>query len=339
MKPNPKANIRFLILAWIIPFIFSMYMYYGFATTYTEVFSEVSFRQQYSSGIYRYRVLGSFIQLQIFKEINKTGFSFPAPQSIKYLDPNFSPDFYFSYFVNNTVFLCLTCSILFLILNHIPSQGYLYNCDLVLILLCLLICLTQYVVVPYDSLSYFLLFLAIYLILLPWTRLRSIVLGVIVVFSTLTRETAILIPAFYLAIYSDQILDVRHLNRYQMTFLLTTIIFLVTYFTLRIYFGFSSAFFQKLELFANFSNPLRFIGILLFLVLLLILLFDGHNQNIIIRFLLTSSPYVIGIMLFGTTWEARLFLPIILILVVIKAIPLNPNVIPKEPFAGLNVMS
>ena len=69
-----KTSLRLFIAAIFLPLAFSGMMYIGSTTAYTwGVFDKVGFHQQYSDGIYKYRVLGRESLLYFFQKFRKFG--------------------------------------------------------------------------------------------------------------------------------------------------------------------------------------------------------------------------------------------------------------------------
>src|SRR6266540_2096359 len=159
MKITTAPFLRILLLGCVIPIIASSIVYQGFTTNYTtQVFSEQSFKNQYENGIYKYRVLGRVLLLKTYKLINSYELPTLTPfNSLKLLDRAGDIEFFSAYFYINTVFLCLTCMVLFFILGGHTKDTDFMNVDLPILFICFLIAITQYVIVPYDNISYFFL--------------------------------------------------------------------------------------------------------------------------------------------------------------------------------------
>jgi len=236
------TTIRFLLLGWVIPCVLGLMVYYGFVTNYTsQVFSHQGFVNQYENGIYKYRMLGREALLEMERLVKAHGpLPLRPPASLRLLDRAGDPDLYAAYFLLNTLFLCLTCSVLFVAFHQGGKAGEELPADLAVLASALVMAITQYVVVPYDTLSYFFLALGIALSLHPSPgHGRLGLLALATVLGTLTRETAALIPAFFFALHHREILVWPFGDRPKrrlLQFLLVSAAFLAAYLALRLYF-------------------------------------------------------------------------------------------------------
>ena len=318
--------VRFLCLAWLIPFVSSAVVYFGFASNYTTgVFSAAGFENRYEAGVYRHRILGREALLRIHEFIEDYGLPALAPRSLAIMDRQGSPAFYTAYFLSNTLFLCLTCSVLFFLLDRFASAQGAATPDLVLLSLILLMTITQFVVVPYDTLSYFFLATGCGLILRRPSLAGRLALAVVVVLAALNRETAALTPAFFFAVHH------RHLLRrplrltdqhYMLGFLL--LCFAATYGALRLALGAQDSIYQSFRLAENLGNPFSMLGTAFFAAVALVLCLGGGdrrashaNGHANAMFLLAASPYVLFVLILGQPWEIRLWVPMILSMVIL----------------------
>ena len=192
--------------------------------------------------------------------------------------------------------------------------------DLPILCLALLMSFAQFVITPYDTLSYFFLAAAI----LPAMKITpslmdDIFLGIIVILATLTRETATLILSFYFAIHHKSILGKSFLNPEKIRLLVMTILFLATYWALRWYLGLDDATHKNFRLLLNFSNdPLPIIGALFFPAVISLFFTDGNARKTMAIFLAASTPYWLAMLCVAYPWEIRLWVPIILLMVFLK---------------------
>ncbi len=309
-----------LCLGFFIPFVLSMVVYFGFSSNYTSgLFSEAGFREQYETGIYRFRILGRITLLEINAFLEARQSPQIAPRALFLLDRNASPRFYTAYFLNNTLFLCLTCCTLLLLFDRISSRQNLWIGDLAVLLLCLLMAITQYVVAPYDTLSYFFLALGAFLTYSRQRPATVAALSAVVVLGALTRETAALIPAFYLAVHHRPLLArPLRVSIHHAALIFSALCFVATYAALRLALGFEAAFLKNIQLAYNLANPFGVAGLLFFAAILAVLLLSGPGRREGAVFLLVSLPYSLFLLATGILWEIRLWVPVILALVVLK---------------------
>ena len=323
MKKNADFFIRLFLLAFVIPLIMSIMAYAGFFTNYTaEVFSQEGFEHYYRSGIYKYRLISPDLLIHTYQLIKAYDLPTIFPHSLTVMDSDGDPQFYSAYFYVNTFFLCLTCLIVIMILSAGRRSPDFLVLDLPIIFLCALIALTQYVIVPYDTISYFLLSLAVALILSrrrSWWRLLS--LSAILVIATLIRETSAFILALYFAVDYREILPKpgnRELNSTQAAFLVLIFCFLCTYIGLRIALGSEQSIFQAFLLARNMNLSYSILGLLFFASVSLLFLTTPPITKEMTIFSVVTFPYVIFVFLFADPWEIRLWVPMILPLLILK---------------------
>ena len=321
MKKFSVFLLRLLFLGCIIPTILSTVAYKGFTTNYTTgVFSRQGFENQYENGIYRYRILGRIMLLKTHDLVKEYDLPTISPLSLKLLDEQGDELFYTAYFYLNTFFLCLTSLILIVLLDGNRTEAFIMV-DLPLLCMCFLMTITQYVVVPYDILSYFFLAVSTLLIIRGnQSAWNLFVLCCVVVLATLTRETAILILAFYLAIHHSAILTnpkTFRVNRQQTALLILSVCFGCTYVALRFLLGFENAIFQDLWLFGK-ANLYSTMSILFLIGITLLCAVTKVLTKELTVFVAASLPYILAMMLTASLWEIRIWTPVVLLLVILK---------------------
>jgi hypothetical protein len=302
-----------MILTVALPFFVSVVVYFGFGTNYTGgVFHEAGFRKQYESGIYRYRILGRDLLLQTHGFVTSENpvagrlrwlFARP-PASVGFLDPRVDATFYAAYFLQNTFFLVLACGLLYSILmlgtgTDPPSVP--------LLVAVLLMGLTQYVVSPYDTLFYALLLLSFLLILRPF-RFSVPLLALLMVVSTLARESSALTLSFFFARHHDRLLGFRRKEVVQLAVL--TAAFAVTYASLRLWLGFDHAVWQNLDLSRNLTSFHSLAGIAALPVVSYALCRGSRHLKSCLLFLAACSPYLVAMLVVASPWEMRLWVPV-----------------------------
>jgi len=304
---------RFAVLGFLSPIVLSFVVYAGFNSNYTsQGLTLQGFEEQYFNGVYRYRVLGRGLLFETYELVKN--------MSLPVLESSVGdPQLYSAYFYLNTIFLCLTCATLFFVLGGNKRASFL-TVDLPLLFLCSLMSLGQFVVVPYDTLSYFLLALSALVILKgknsPW---QIIVLGSLVILATLTRESAILIISFYFSVNYSQIWRKSKGLRWtheQVTLLVIAACFALTYLILRFILGFSQSLFQNLTFVGN-SNLLSAIGLLFLIGMVFLMLASSSRSKNSVLFTISSLPYLIPMGLIAVTWEIRLWVPFLILLLLL----------------------
>lgn len=323
-----KSLLRFLSLGLFIPITFMVIMYAGLGSNYTwgGYFTDKGFNGLYSSGIYKYRVLGRESVRQFYALTNADKLPGFAPDTVKKKYPQVDENLYAAYFYNNTLFLCISCCLLILIFtrNQDPSFSL---CELPIVAMTLLMAVTQYIVVPYDSLTYAFLFAAIYLITAnKQSRLNSVLLLVITCLATLTRETSFIILCFYAAWFHKPLWKnpLTEINIQHKTFALLLCVFASSYLSLRLYYGFSQGMFHSLAIARNIN--ISSIFALLFVASFIAIFFTSSvNTKALKLFLCFCIPYMLMIIIVAIPQEMRLWMPIILPMIILKTLSETPR--------------
>lgn len=312
-----REALHAFFLCIILPSTLNFFAYYGFVTNYSRfVFSRSGFLEQFESGIYRYRVLGRWLLLFVHRVITHfhpvSGASNRLTQFLETSDINF----YHSYFLLNTFFLCLTIATLYLIFRLPAFDVKAREADPWLMIVAFLIVLTQFVILPYDTLSYFLLCLSAYMMLHPKTGWTLPALTVIVVLAALTRETAALTLALYAALYTRRQAVPCAVTLPGLGLLIGS--FVATYVGLRMAYGWNHGVGDGILLFHNLE-PRALVG-MGFLVTLGVLVFGQapvSRRRTLVAFLLFSAPYLFSIVVTGYLFEVRLGVPILIGMIVL----------------------
>ena len=321
---NFTTLARLITVAWILPILLSGVVYFGFASSYSlPVFSEAGFEQQYGSDVYKHRVLGILLLRETHRLIVEYDLPHGAPRALRILKAYESGRFYTAYFYHNTLWLCLACSVLFLLLNRTIMVRQPFFADLVLLGATLLMTVTQYVVVPYDTLSYFLLLSAFTLVLGTRGAFSLAALCGLTMLASLTRESAALVLSFYATIHFPKLVAGARRELVELGLLGAS--FAVPFLVLRS--GHGGDLFQGIMLRTNLKSPYALAGLAFLAAALLVPLFDSRNRTLCLRFLALASPYLIMALLLGNTWETRMWVPVLLPLLILK---LRPTGVPDS---------
>lgn len=312
-----------ILFGSFMAFLFSYIIYFGFISNYTlNLYSESNFRLQYDQDVYAYRLLGKNLLLELHEVLEnnvqyedaKSSFA-ELDKRIKTLDPSGTLNFYFAYFILNTFFLIL-CSILLVILLE-NSLLILSEPEKILILslAILLICLSQFVLVPYDTLSYFfqLLFLLGTLFYLRnQSYAKLLVLGIILGISTLNRESS----ALSLSAFASILLMYEGMNPKVLRNIgILGLGFLVPYVGLRFFIESDTTLVNQILLTENLRSISGKLGLMVWPLLGYIswvIAAKSINKKTILLFHLLSLPYFVFCILTGAWFEIRLYIPIFL---------------------------
>lgn len=194
------GSAEILLLAWLIPFCLLYFSYYGFVSNYTVgVFHTQGFFQAYGDGVYRYRLLHKpvlgiwYVLVHVWPSL-----AFDPRRGLAFLDPAGDRLFYGALFWHNAVFLGLCLHSLMLLLSAGPLRKPAPERRALMLAAAGILCLSQFVVVPYDLMSYFFLLAGAWALLaLPAGALQTGALLLAAALGMLTRESAVLLLAFH----------------------------------------------------------------------------------------------------------------------------------------------
>lgn len=285
---------RKVILCLVAPLCANFFAYYGFITHYSVgVFSPRGFHAQYDHEVFRYRVLGKALLLAVYRAVEYLN---PADAGWNRMAAFLGTDsinFYHSYYILNTIFLCLTL----LVVSD-------YLSDLELLVVTLLVAITQFVIVPYDAVAYFFLACAF-----RW-RHNLPVMAVLVFLAALNRETA----ALSLSLYACFLFLGRG-GSFRGLAVLTSV-FVATYISLRFVYGWGGAAVGNEFTFVRYLNRNSAVGIGFALAAGYALV---RRPAWALVFLACSLPYIVSVFLTGYPFEARLWIPLLLGVMLVQA--------------------
>jgi len=307
-----EKRIRELAVCVLFPVIASYVVYFGFNTNYTRgVFHEEGFRRQYESGIYKYRILGRYAFLMVVEFVENNSFVSEkmltlcggVPEPVTVMDEDCTSPYYLTYFLVNTIFLVVTSILLYIIFKAGTSS---HGCVLTLFLTSA-IALSQYVVSPYDTISYALLSGAILLILRPMKR-NTLWLAVLLALATLVRESSALILSFYFAHNHNK---VRNRDRKAISeLIILSLEYILIYACLRLVLGTENALVQHVHIESNLTWPRSLMGLLALLTISYISVSGCQKKTASVFFLFAALPYIIITLIAADVWEIRLWIPV-----------------------------
>jgi hypothetical protein len=309
-----RRFLHALALTVAFPCLVGIVVYYGFGTNYTGgVFHEAGFRSQYESGVYKYRILGRYLLLKTYHFVKSQcapagpagGVLSQPPASAEAADRKIDAAFYTAYFLQNTFFMVIACILLYFVLAGSATPRDSTGPTMVA---GLLMGLTQYVVSPYDTLSYALLLMSFLLISRPF-RFSFPLLVLAVVTGTLAKETSALALAFFFAIHHSDLLKFRRRETLQLAVLVVA--FVSTYTLLRVILGQNNReVWECVTLGLNLRDPFSWIGIAAMPIVSYLLCAGSRNLKRCLFFLAASSPYILIMPVIALGWEMRLWVPV-----------------------------
>ena len=296
----------------LLAFTVNSFIYFSFGNIYSsKILNYADFSKQFHSGIYQYRILSGYLIFWIYETLSTLNIDYSIFK-FRFLESRSEPQMYLSFYILNTIFLVLSAALLLFITetkNFIATNS---EKILLVSVAVFAMAITQFVIVPYDVSSYFLIVLFFYL-LLKYLEKNSdfnlIILVVILMISTLNRETSALsISLAATLLYSKYGLRKEMIK----PVLILALTFIAVYLGMRfLHESFTTN--DGNLLFQNFSEPKNILGFLFWMVFFLftiIIAKDQHAKRNIILFHVFSIPYVLMCIYTGIMYEIRLYIPI-----------------------------
>lgn len=308
-KADGTLRLMFLMA---MAFVINTFIYFSFANIYSsEILTFQKFADQFQSGVYQYRVLSGyfFIWIYDFLSILKLDYSI---FKLKFLKADSEPQVFLAFYVLNTLFFVATAVVLHFILKCKQIVATSTEKLLIGVVCIFTIALTQFVILPYDVSSYFFLLLFFYFLIKyieESSRIKLVILTILILISALNRETA----ALSISLTATILYLKFGISRRSIIPLIPLIIaFLAVYFGLRIFNETFST--NDGDLFLqNFTTPKNWLGILFWLTFFaftLLLSKDKNYRKSILIFHLFSFPYILMCYYTGILYEVRLYVPL-----------------------------
>lgn len=307
-----KHILNTLFLA-LLAFLLSTVVYFGFVNAYSSgIFNYKAFNEQFRSGIYQYRILSGYLLNFVYEILGRTGLNFDVFR-LKFLQKDSEPQMYVAFYVLNTLFLMLTAVVYGFISKKkifVASETEKLLIGSVLIFT---ICITQFVMVPYDCSSYFflLLFFCVFVEFLKKEKpLYLILSALVIIISTLNRESS----ALSLALAGTLLLDKYGISTKTIKPLSILVgCFAAVYLGLRFMGGNFTTNDGSLVT-QNFNDPKNLLGILFWFCFFIFGLTISRNSSArrnILLFHLLSLPYIAMCFYSGILYEMRLYVPLL----------------------------
>lgn len=312
--------LRFICAAWILPAGFSLIAFFGFFTNYTtDVFSVPGLLARYEASVFRYRVLGRVLVVAVAGWLESWNVAWPVPRALTLFDPSASAATYWAYVLVHVVGVVAGCSLLLLTLRRGRPGADDGTSEVVVAGVGLLLALSAFVVTPYDALFFAVQSAALALTLRPASPLTTAALAAVTVLATLTRETAAFLPALYLAVHHREILA-RVPARLAALWAMAGA-FVATYAALRSIYGWrGGSVYYDIRGADNLAWT-ALAGSALLIASMVLLLAPGPHQRVRTWYAVLSLPYVAFVHVFAAPWEWRLWVPIVVPLIVLRAMP------------------
>ncbi|ROI03804.1 hypothetical protein EGH90_11015 [Kaistella haifensis] len=294
--------------------VVNSFVYFSFGNIYSsKILNYADFQAQFKSGIYQYRKLSGYFLMEIYDFLSSLNIDYHIFK-LKFFNPESDPRMYLTFYILNTIFLMLTAVLMVFITEKKNFVATSSEKLLITGLSILAIGLSQFVIVPYDISSYFFLALFFFFLLKYLNDQSSsilMVLGVIILFSTLNRESS----ALSLSLAATLLYEKFGLKKETLLpILFLGLIFIGVYLGLR----FINENFSTNDgnlLLQNFTQPKNILGIifwLVFFIFTLMLAKDKKAIRAICLFHFLSFPYIILCFYTGILYEVRLYIPLFL---------------------------
>lgn len=324
--------VRYFFIGLIAPLLIQYVVFYRFTPTYMiNVFSKENFTNFYGQSVFRYRVVSKNLQLFVFeklKSIKNIEKIFPNSiykKRISFLDNEGDELFYLSYFVVHVMFAILLSITLLLLFDQQPFYNLSFQQKIYLpVLILAFVGFCQFVLTPYDIISYFMLAIT-FLVTLKYIRSSNIlwllILCITIIASTLNKESVVLnISAFAALLFPVYGFSASFFKK-----LVTPILaFLLSYLALRFYLPGNSDFTQGSKLDSNFRlEPSSLLGLVFVIFMLYVfgtITSQLLNRKLLKHFLLFSLPFLISIPLVGIMIEFRLWAPVFIMIVLLSQV-------------------
>ena len=308
----------------VLAFTVNSFVYFSFGNIYSsKILNYTDFSKQFHSGIYQYRILSGYFLLWIYDFLSSLNIDYSIFK-FKFLNADSEPKMYLSFYILNTLFLVLSAGIMVFITETKKFVATNSEKLLLVSIAIFIIAISQFVIVPYDVSSYFFLLVFFYFLLKNLEKsssLNLIILGFILIISTLNRESSALsISLAATLLYAKLGLKKEMIK----PILILAIAFIAVYFGMR----FMNESFSTNDgnlLLQNFTEPKNMLGLLFWIVLFIFSLIIAKNhqakRNILI-FHLFAIPYLLMCFYTGIIYEIRLYVPLFLTSILLSRIDL-----------------
>lgn len=316
-----------LLLAALLAFTVNSFIYFSFGNIYSsKILNYAGFSHQFQSGIYQYRILSAYFLIWIYDVLSGLNIDYQLLK-LHFLREDAEAQMYLSFYILNTIFLVFSAVMMVLISDFknfiaTPSEKILLIAVTVFVL-----AFSQFVIVPYDVSSYFLMLLFFY-VLMKYLKnnspLNLILLLLILIISTLNRESSALSLSL-----AATLLFVKFgtTKKTIIPILALAAGFVAVYLGMRLFHdSFSTNDGNLLR--ENFTQPKNILGLLfwvVFFVFTLVIAKDHRAVHLILLFHLLSLPYILMCFYSGIVYEIRLYVPLFLTSLLLGRLEVQKN--------------
>lgn len=313
------------VFALLLAFLVSSFVYFGFTNSYsTTLFSYEAFQQQFTSGIYQYRILSNYILSDIYELLGRYNLDYHLFK-FKFLQAQSEPRMYLSFYIVNTIFLMLTALTTSWLMEIKTFCATAAEKTFIISSVVFALGLSQFVIVPYDMLSSFLLVLFFYVLIryLIKTEISYLIsLAALVILGTLTRESS----ALMLSLAATILIWKMGIRKETVTTLLVLIAVFITVYTGLRFQAHSFTTNDGNLLKQNLESPKNWLGLLGWFTLALMTLMtacDLNGRKLILFFHFFALPYLALCFYTGILYELRLYVPLFICSVLLGRLKLS----------------
>lgn len=322
--PRWKRAVLACLANVALPLVWCNAAYYGFQTNYTTgVFHKAGFLRQYGEGVYRTRVAARWSLLKVHALLEAVGNPLPSlkPIGLERLDRHGDRLFYDALFIHNTLFQLVASWALYAAVR--AGGGKARDALIAAVLGNAWMALTQFVVVPYDTLSWALLLIGAALAMRRPGWGTSAALVVAVAAGTLVRETALLVPAFYAAVQHRALRghgDPKTTRLARVTLGAAALAGVAVWAGLKLSVAGAEVYQSNLLLY-NVTHGFSVWGLVGLVTLVALLVSVAPSPRRSGGFVLLALPWLAAVVTVGNAWELRLWTPVWLLLGVLAFVP------------------
>ncbi|MDP4129448.1 MAG: hypothetical protein Q8918_10650 [Bacteroidota bacterium] len=328
---------RYVFIGVLFPLLIQFIMYYRFTPNYQPgVFSEAGFRSFYGSSVFKYRIAGTRLQLWLYRRLKSDKTRIPVKENKIYekrllaLDEQADDLFYLTYYLINAFFsVLLALCLLFLFdRQHLftltePDKSF------AVVLVLLMVAVSQFVVTPYDTASYFFEVFS-FTVFLKYFRTNNhlylLATCLLIMSASFFRESSALILSLMAAVY----FLVHGLTpQWVRKMIMPCLSFIIVYAGLRIFAPRSAVqISESSKLVENFTlRPSALMGILMAMIIFYLMLnaaSSKDNRRLVRIFLLFTLPYGVMVIFAGLLVEFRLWVPLVIGTAMLYKLNLEP---------------
>lgn len=298
-------------LAMALPVAILLSIQLWMVTAYTHAMDLQSFMAQYDHGVFRYRLLGRDLLVDLYYLLRShvADRPYPLPR-----DPSGSFLLYGAFAISNGIYFAISNALL-LSLLWVKKKGLLDRELSLYFYYTLLVAMSMAVVTPYDQLAYLLLLVGVLGVRAKSAGVGMVLIAVSAVAGTLNRETEFLLASLLatIAILSPKPVA----RRYWMYLVVDLILSIGVYVGVRLVIHGEVQVIQSMTFGGKWALESLIVVVLLLAAGVVMALRLYNHVLPVFVFLVLSLPYLLAVFIGGVFRELRLMVPVLLCLLCI----------------------